>query len=86
LFDVYWSAILGFFRHEWKGVEEKMYFIGLVVVLWIVFEDLGFLLVIEVTDKVIKIEFLAPVLAVDEPVIFLMYAVCVALRKRTSSP
>lgn len=53
-----------------------MYFICLVVVLRVVFEDLGFLLVIEVANEVVETEFLAPFLAVNEPISLLAYATC----------
>ena len=55
-------------------IAGKIYFICLVVVLRVVFEDLGFLLVIEVADEVVEIEFFAPFLAVDEPISKLAYA------------
>jgi hypothetical protein len=57
-----------------------------VVVLGIVFENLGFLLVIEVADKVVEIELVAPFLAVDKPVFILVYAARKDVRvQRTSS-
>jgi hypothetical protein len=37
------------------------------VVLWVVFEDLGLLRVIEVSDQVVKIELCPPGLALEEP-------------------
>lgn len=37
------------------------------VVLWVVFEDLGLLWVIEAANELIKAELLSPLLAVDEP-------------------
>jgi hypothetical protein len=46
-----------------------MYFIRLVVVLGVVFEDLGFLLVVEIADKVVEAKFFAPFLAIDEPIL-----------------
>jgi len=39
-----------------------------VVVLGVVFEDLGFLLVVEILDEVVEIGFKAPFLAIDEPI------------------
>lgn len=62
-----------------------MHFICLVVVLWIVFENLGLLLVVEVADEIVEAKFRAPFLAVDEPVFALVYACMMGVRKRTSS-
>jgi hypothetical protein len=39
-----------------------------VVVLWVKLENLGLLGVLEVSDEVIEVEFLAPLLAFNEPV------------------
>ena len=50
------------------GNGGRIYFIGFVVVLRIVFENLRLLLVIEVADEPVEVEFLAPFLAVDEPI------------------
>jgi hypothetical protein len=58
------------------GREEmwKAHFICLVVVLRVVFEDLGLLLVVEVADEIVEVEILAPFFAVDKPVFVLVYA------------
>lgn len=47
------------------------YLVGLVVVLRVVFKDLGAFRVIEVSNQVVNtsVEFLPPFLAVEEPVI-----------------
>jgi hypothetical protein len=39
-----------------------------VVVLWVVLEKLGLLGVLEVSDEVIEVEFLAPLLTFNEPI------------------
>ena len=43
------------------------YFICLVVILGVIFEDLGLLVVVEVAGEVIEVCFFAPLLAVHEP-------------------
>lgn len=43
------------------------YLVGLVVVLWVVLEDLWFLLVIEISHKIVHTELLSPLLAIYEP-------------------
>ncbi len=53
-----------------------MYFICLVVILRVVFEDFGFLFVIEVAGKVIEVEVFAPFLGVDKPISISVYVVC----------
>lgn len=55
---------------ELLDVERSAILVGLVVVLRVVGEDLGFLLVVEVGNQVVKtaVEGSAPLLAVDEPV------------------
>jgi hypothetical protein len=45
----------------------KGYLVGLVVVLGVVFEDLGLLGVLEVLDQVVKVDLLPPALAINEP-------------------
>lgn len=45
----------------------KGYLVGLVVVLGVVFEDLGLLGVLEVLDQVVEVDLLPPALAVNEP-------------------
>lgn len=47
--------------------EGVTYFVGFVVVLRVVFEDLRFLGVLEGVHEVVRAKFLAPLLVVDEP-------------------
>ena len=56
--------------------KGKAHFIRLVVVLRVVFENLSLLLVIEVADEIVEVEVLAPFLAVNEPILVLVY-VCI---------
>ena len=53
-------------KYSVRGSGQR-YLIGLVVVLWVVFEDLGLLGVLEVLDQVVEVEFFPPGLAVHEP-------------------
>jgi hypothetical protein len=62
-----------------------MYFIGFVVILRVVFENLRLLLVIEVADEPVEVEFLPPFLAVDEPIFRLSLWVYRRYAGRTSS-
>jgi hypothetical protein len=50
-----------------------MYFVGFVVVLRVVLEDLCLLRIIPVTNEVIEIYFLPPVLRIDKPVISISF-------------
>lgn len=50
-----------------RGGVGKLYLVGLVVVLGVVFEDLRLLGVLEVLDQVIEVDLLPPGLAVNEP-------------------
>ena len=43
------------------------YLVGLVVILWVVFENLLLLLIIEVANQIIQTKFLSPLLGVDKP-------------------
>ena len=54
---------------EIKGAEKFTYSVGLVIVLRIVFEDLGTLLVIECSHEVVhtSLEVFSPFFAIDEP-------------------
>lgn len=45
----------------------EAYLVGLMVVLWIVFEDLSFLYVVETPHKLVHPEILPPFLALYEP-------------------
>jgi len=47
------------------------YLVCLVVILWVIFEDLFFLIVLEVLDKIVEsvgAKFLTPIFAINEPV------------------
>jgi hypothetical protein len=63
-----------------EACRGKAHFIRLVVVLRVVFENLGLLLVIEVADEIVEVEVLAPFLAVDEPIFVLVYACIMDMR------
>jgi hypothetical protein len=70
LLDVDWTSILKsqtLDELEFTTRRLKVYLVSLVVVLWVVFEDLGLLRVIEVANKFIETELFSPLLAVDEP-------------------
>ena len=54
---------------EKVGIQLRTYLVGLVIILWIVFEDLLLLCVDEGAWKVVSSEVSSPFLAVDEPVI-----------------
>lgn len=47
--------------------RKGKYFVRLVIVLWIVLEDLVLLGIIEIGNQVIEIELFPPGLAIDEP-------------------
>ena len=85
LFNVHWSAILQTILDMTERREGSMYFICLVVVLWVVFKDLGFLLVIEVAYEIIEAEIFAPFLAFNKPYYELACFVSDGLPERTSS-
>jgi hypothetical protein len=51
------------------------YFIGLVVILRVVLEDLGLLMIVETAGEVVEVCFFSPCLAVNEPTHMLKYAV-----------
>ncbi len=48
---------------------KKTNLVGLVVVLWVVLEDLRLLLVIKVANKVIEPKVIPPLLTIDEPIL-----------------
>jgi len=51
-----------------------------VIILWVVFKDLCFLRIIEVSDKVVKMKLFAPNLRINEPVFkSAMCVVCYAI-------
>ena len=47
------------------------------VILGVVFENLGLLLVIEVLDQVVEVEFFTPFLAIDEPILCIQLVSCI---------
>lgn len=58
------------------------------VILWVIFEDLFFFVILEVLNKVVEsigAKFLTPTFAINEPVDYQFVPGAYALRKRTSS-
>ena len=62
-------------------MQEGAHLIGLVVVLWVVLEDLSLLSVVKVQDKVVETEIFAPLLTLQEPVLLSAPVLLMTCRK-----